>query len=1139
MRLSEEGPSRSGFTHQPSEDSSEDSVNARDAVEPPSSPPRTQYDLMRDGHFEHLQYEAQDDQRATQRLRSRTNVLSHNTVAENGILESVTCVNFMCHERLHCELGPLLNFIVGENGSGKSAILTAITLCLGGKASSTNRGGSLKAFVKEGQERAMLAVKIKNRGHDAFKPELYGDSVIVERHFSKSGASGFKVKSATGVTISTKKQEVEELVEYYALQVDNPLNILSQDNARSFLNSANKYQKYKFFIEGVQLQQLDNDYRLIAENLDMMVSKIPDQEEMVNRAREDFEKAKRLRESLEGARRIRAKAKVVRAQLAWIQVENEERELQKQEEKLNRLNEHIAQTDREIEEQAEALARADQQIAQAEELISEVKQEQDDVKRRSEQARDELNRLRGELEKLHSDERDANENLKRIEEDIQKKEEEIGRERKRLESKNNGQHAAKLKELEEAKVEVANLGQKLKEVNERRPELIKAIDETNKKLEQIDKDVTSKRVQIDKVENSIRNLETSRGSPYDAYERGVAALVKRIDQDNGFRDKPIGPLGAYLRLTEPRWSYILEATLGGSLNAFLVTNNQDQKRLSAMMNELNVRHCPILICNPRPLDLTGKEPDPEYNTILRVLRIDNIMVRDQLIINHAIEQILLVPERVRAEQIMFDGARPRNARACLALHDTRPNEGIRLTVNTGGPSTSPVQPDMRQKPRIQTDSDAQLNLQREALQRLRAELNALESEQRRLRQASQHATASLHQFERERLDLERKIRNAKALVETLTAELEDLTSGDTGHLNGLEQVLKDLEKQRELVGMQFGTLALQKQEKNREVEDARKKRAACRKEEEEVESKLKKAETKLQKRRDIRQVVLIEKNNLHERLDKLNRDKAELEDVIQETTRKLEAMSAEARTVAAERPAIPPGETHSSLEQKYASLDRHLRKLEKDRGKPEEEIHAEYAKATEAYEKAVQSLESTKLINQRLQQSLTQRLAKWRKFQRYISSQSRANFIYLLSERGFRGKLLLDHKRKALDLVVEPDQTQKQAAARSTKTLSGGEKSFSSICLLLAIWEAMGSPLRCLDEFDVFMDNVNRAISTNMLVRTPPNESDRRFETDLRLYRSRRPVARSIVNTSSSRRMPLRGGIRSIRMSRLFGKLPT
>lgn len=88
---------------------------------------------------------------ATQRRRS----FAHdepNSPAEHGILERVECYNFMCHDHFSVELGPLINFIVGKNGSGKSAILTATTLCLGGKASATNRGQSLKSFVKEGKE---------------------------------------------------------------------------------------------------------------------------------------------------------------------------------------------------------------------------------------------------------------------------------------------------------------------------------------------------------------------------------------------------------------------------------------------------------------------------------------------------------------------------------------------------------------------------------------------------------------------------------------------------------------------------------------------------------------------------------------------------------------------------------------------------------------------------------------------------------------------------------------------------------------------------------------------------------------------------------------------------------------------------
>ncbi len=39
---------------------------------------------------------------------------------------------------------------------GKSAVLTAITVALGGKATSTGRGSGLKAFIREGQPYVLI-----------------------------------------------------------------------------------------------------------------------------------------------------------------------------------------------------------------------------------------------------------------------------------------------------------------------------------------------------------------------------------------------------------------------------------------------------------------------------------------------------------------------------------------------------------------------------------------------------------------------------------------------------------------------------------------------------------------------------------------------------------------------------------------------------------------------------------------------------------------------------------------------------------------------------------------------------------------------------------------------------------------------
>ena len=62
------------------------------------------------------------------------------------------------------------------------------------------------------------------------------------------------------------------------------------------------------------------------------------------------------------------------------------------------------------------------------------------------------------------------------------------------------------------------------------------------------------------------------------------------------------------------------------------------------------------------------------------------------------------------------------------------------------------------------------------------------------------------------------------------------------------------------------------------------------------------------------------------------------------------------------------------------------------------------------------------------------------------------------------------------------------SGAASSKTLkcenpcSGGERSYTTVAFLLAIGQWTESPFRCMDEFDVFMDPINRRVATETLL---------------------------------------------------------
>jgi len=120
-----------------------------------------------------------------------------------------------------CRFGNHVNFIVGLNGSGKSSVLTAVMVGLGGRAALTSRGSSVKNLIKHGKRVAEVLIRLRNRGADAYHHDVYGDSIVISRKLTldNAGPRSYRISSADNQTVSTKREELDNILDYFNIQV--------------------------------------------------------------------------------------------------------------------------------------------------------------------------------------------------------------------------------------------------------------------------------------------------------------------------------------------------------------------------------------------------------------------------------------------------------------------------------------------------------------------------------------------------------------------------------------------------------------------------------------------------------------------------------------------------------------------------------------------------------------------------------------------------------------------------------------------------------------------------------------------------------------------------------------------------------
>jgi len=244
-----------------------------------------------------------------------------------------------------------------------------------------------------------ITVKLKNQG-DGFKTDQYGDAILIERNFTRDGSSGYKLKSSDGRVISSKKEELEEICDYFGLQVDNPMTILTQDSARQFLSSSTNAEKYKFFAKGVNLEQLDQDYALIKNGIDSTDAVLHNKLADIDGLKKLMVRANERLNQLKNHETLRDKIEVLIRQMAWAQVRDAEVELEGKDKKTSLAENKVAKAEAERETASKAFDDAHQLHEEAVDKVNKEKAKLAPVMEAKETAKEAVDNNKKELQGL-------------------------------------------------------------------------------------------------------------------------------------------------------------------------------------------------------------------------------------------------------------------------------------------------------------------------------------------------------------------------------------------------------------------------------------------------------------------------------------------------------------------------------------------------------------------------------------------------------------------------------------------------------------------------------------------------------------------------------------------------------------------
>lgn len=576
-----------------------------------------------------------------------------------GTISRIRLENFMCHDNLQIELDQWVNFVTGRNGSGKSAILTALCIAFGCRAKGTQRAATLKDFIKTGCSYAVVEVEVRNRGEESFKPDIYGDSIIIERRINQSSSTTV-LKDHQGRKVASRREDLRELIEHFNIDVENPCVIMSQDKSREFLHSGNEKDKFKFFFKATLLQQVNDLLLSINEQLKSANALVDELEASIKPIEKELTELQGKIKNMEHLEEMSQQVQQLKKKLAWSWVYSVDKDLQEQMVKLGKLKERIptcqARIDHElmkVEELRKTFTEKKAQTAHMVERAKEVRNKQDELRNTVSLA----TKKKLELENEHNRRTNQIHSMVKRVKLLEQQARDIHEQQVKNTQAEECEIEEKLKELQDM-IDAADFT--LSRLKEEESTLLESVSKGMDEIRKITEEIEEYGKKEQEIRAYIRELQLNKTNKVTAFGGDrVIQLLRTIERHHQrFGSPPIGPIGAHVTLANgDRWAPAVENAVGKLLNAFIVTDHRDSLLLRGCAREANYNNLQIIIYDfsrPRLTIPSHMLPQTNHPTTFSVIRSDNDTILNVLVDMGSAERQVLVEDYDAGKAVAFE-----------------------------------------------------------------------------------------------------------------------------------------------------------------------------------------------------------------------------------------------------------------------------------------------------------------------------------------------------------------------------------------------------------------------------------------------------------------------------------------------------